>query len=316
MDGARASLPIWTDDELEEDRLRAIEVFIQRWQLTGTIPWERAFSSLEPQVMELFARSSDLLALQGTLLTNNPAFLPLLRFLSSPPVSEDDLNTLVGINVAKKRKVTIEQAERIIEVITAALDPARLPWVRDKRSPTSEERVVAVKWTTGLLALERLRTDKRMSSSRSQQELVQSTLAQSGLTFIADRTPIADLDNLPRGSFRAETVIAGEKCDFPVRLPDGRLVAIECKVSNSAINSVKRLIHETGGKAQRWRREFGERVLPAAVLGGVFKLHNLKRAQQEYRVNIFWEHDLSPMVSFLAEAQAEVLEDHLRRTKR
>ena len=41
---------------------------------------------------------------------------------------------------------------------------------------------------------------------------------------------------------------------------------IECKVSNSATNSIKRLNNDAAVKARIWRGEFGERqVVPSAV---------------------------------------------------
>lgn len=306
MSGTRASFPIWTETALDQDRLRAIDAFIERWEKTGTLPWQKTFSSLEPKVEELFALSDDLRKLDAAFVAANPSLVPLLRFLSSPPVSEDDLDTLVGQHVARRKKLTEEQARRIITVVVATMDPLRLPWLRENRVPTLQERLLALKWTTGLLALQRLGTDKRMLSSRSQQRAVQDVLTRAGLSFIPDRIPITDLDNLPRGSFKAETLLAGVKCDFPVRLHDGRLLAIECKVSNSAINSVKRLIHETGHKADAWRHEFGERIIPAAVLSGIYKLHNLRRAQDEFRIAIFWEHDLNPLTAFLEQVRQDI----------
>jgi hypothetical protein len=73
----------------------------------------------------------------------------------------------------------------------------------------------------------------------------------------------------------------------------------ECKVSNSATNSVKRLNRECGGKADAWRRSFGERAIPGAVLAGVFKRKNLEDAQTVSRLTIFWEHDLELLATFL-----------------
>jgi len=46
-----------------------------------------------------------------------------------------------------------------------------------------------------------------------------------------------------------------------VRLPDRRYMAIECKVSNSAVSSFKRLNHEALGKARRWVDQFGRRAV-------------------------------------------------------
>jgi len=111
------------------------------------------------------------------------------------------------------------------------------------------------------------------------------------------------LDDLDRGWFSSEVLLAGSKCDVPIRLKDGRLLALECKVTNSAINSVKRLNRETGGKADQWRRAFGEQVIPAAVLAGVFKLGNLVDAQDRQGIAIFWEHHLDQLFEFVASVE-------------
>jgi len=58
------------------------------------------------------------------------------------------------------------------------------------------------------------------------------------------------------------------------------------------------LIRETCGKADVWRRAFGQRVITGAVLAGVFKLKNLTEAQDEPGVALLWEHDLSPLELF------------------
>ncbi len=86
-------------------------------------------------------------------------------------------------------------------------------------------------------------------------------------------------------------------------LRDSRLLLIECKVSNSSLNSIKRLLRETCGKATQWRSGFGERAITAAVLSGVFKLRHLQQAQNDYGVAIFWERDLGPLASFVNTAR-------------
>lgn len=83
---------------------------------------------------------------------------------------------------------------------------------------------------------------------------------------------------------------------------DGRLLALECKVSNSSINSVKRLNRETGDKARNWRSAFGRQVITGAVLAGVYKLGNLISAQDDPGIVIFWEHDLAPLRDFVSES--------------
>ena len=89
-----------------------------------------------------------------------------------------------------------------------------------------------------------------------------------------------------------------DKADLVAHLFDGRLMPIECKVSNSATNSVKRL-KEAYNKAARWLEAFGKRqTVPGAVLSGVFKQHNLVQAQQT-GLTIFWAHDLGSLGDFV-----------------
>lgn len=89
------------------------------------------------------------------------------------------------------------------------------------------------------------------------------------------------------------------KADLVVQLHDARLMPVECKVSNSATNSVKRLNNDAAVKAEAWIKQFGTRqTVPTAVLSGVFKRHNLIQAQ-EAGLTIFWAHDPNPLGEFV-----------------
>ena len=89
----------------------------------------------------------------------------------------------------------------------------------------------------------------------------------------------------------------------PIRLYDGRLLALECKVSNGPKNSWKRLHREVGGKSERWRQEFGSQVVTGAVLAGVFDQSCLQAAQDQQNVFLFWQHDLAPLTEFVVSAR-------------
>jgi hypothetical protein len=85
-------------------------------------------------------------------------------------------------------------------------------------------------------------------------------------------------------------------------LRDGRLLALECKVSNGPKNSWKRVNREVGGKAETWRSQFGMQVVTSVVLAGVYHLSCLVAAQDQQKVALFWEHDLTPLAEFLERA--------------
>ncbi len=67
-------------------------------------------------------------------------------------------------------------------------------------------------------------------------------------------------------TFATQTNLGSDNADVIVRLDDGRLLAIECKGSNSEINSRKRLNKEGG--AERARLDRALRVGPDRASGG------------------------------------------------
>ena len=96
-----------------------------------------------------------------------------------------------------------------------------------------------------------------------------------GFTEVPTRS-IPTLVQAPgRGEFCGESQLGERKADIVVRLWDDRVMAIECKVSNSATNSVKRLNNDAAVKARQWVGEFGTaQMVPSAMLAGVFKTRN------------------------------------------
>lgn len=102
------------------------------------------------------------------------------------------------------------------------------------------------------------------------------------------------------GHFCGETRLAGTRADVVVHLKDGRVMPIECKVSNSTVNSYKRLVHDTGGKAAHWYNQLGRaQVIPTAVLSGVYGTANLEDVQENKGVYLFWQHRLGDLAAFV-----------------
>jgi len=62
---------------------------------------------------------------------------------------------------------------------------------------------------------------------------------------------------------------------------------------------VKRLNNDAAVKARQWLDEFGTlQTVPAAVLMGVFKTHNLQQAQNR-GLTLFWSHGLDHLTEFI-----------------
>jgi hypothetical protein len=295
-----ASPKRWTQAELEAARLAAIADFVEERSKEGIEPYRSACAESLGLIERLLAATDDLRELAtGVALAAEPDLLRIARFLTSPPTSAADLNTLAGAKVAGRTHLDIDSAMRAAGVLRSVLDPERFPWTErgSFRPPTPEERRTAMRWTAGLSAVQTIHTARRSGQSGRQQNAVAQLLIELGFERVRPRQ-ISVVGEIGRGQFMPESVVVGSKCDVPIGLRDGRLLLIECKVSNSEINSVKRLNRETENKKDTWSHAFGERAITAAVLSGVFRVQNLRDAQAN-GIAIFWERDLTPLRQFL-----------------
>ncbi|MBA2338521.1 MAG: XamI family restriction endonuclease [Acidimicrobiia bacterium] len=245
--------------------------------------------------------TDNLRRIDGDVFRDDPDVWQLLRYVCAPVLSEENFWTLVGS--PKSKVVRPAYADDAAEVIGPVIDPVRFPWVADGRDPTDVESYAAVLSTVVLLAAQRVGTGARGGASRRQEAEVAGVLEAAEYEFDESRSRVEILDDMARGTYSRERGVGGAKCDVPVRLKDGRLLAIECKVSIGPKNGWKRMNRETGGKAETWRRHFGSaQVVTAVVIDGVFDLGCLVQAQDVQSVTIFWEHELAPLARFIAEA--------------
>lgn len=229
-----------------------------------------------------------------------------LCYLTAPPISDDDLKTLAETASfsAKQLKDDPQAAYRIRNVLFGILDPKRFPWVTANRSPTATERDAAVMASAALVATQRVHTFRRGESKKRQEKRVEELLHGLGFNQLKKR-PIPNASIGPKpGEFMGETSVAGARADVVAGLRDGRLMLIECKVSNSTVNSYKRLVHDTGGKATTWYREIGRaNIVVAAVLAGVYSFANLEFAQNDKQVFLFWDHHLDDLGVFIKQCE-------------
>ena len=226
--------------------------------------------------------------------------LTAFRYLAAPPISEDDLKTLAGSTLsATALRNSQEEACRVRDIVLHLIDPHRFPWIGEDRGPTPEERERAVVASAVLVAARKVETSRRSGAKRRQEEAVKATLRNIGFGEVVPRD-IPTLDQAPGpGEFCGESKLGDTRADLVIRLHDRRAMPIECKVSNSAVNSFKRINHEAAGKARDWLRGFGDRqTVPGAVISGVFNPTNLETAQSE-GLALFWSHRLSDLTDFI-----------------
>ena len=224
-----------------------------------------------------------------------------LRYLAGPPVSDDDLQVIAEVDsiapgVLKKNP---EALRKVFGVIERVLDPHRFPWMVAGKAPSARQREAALMASAVLLAAQRIATERRNEGKDNQENRVKDYLRDQGFSEV----PALKINTIVKGpqtmQFCAECQLGARKADVVVRLHDTRLMPIECKVSNSSTNSVKRLNNDAAVKSEYWLKLFGtSQVVPAAVLSGVFKVLNLEQAQ-ERGLALFWAHDLEKLGAFI-----------------
>jgi hypothetical protein len=227
------------------------------------------------------------------------------RYLTAPPISTDDLTTIADANLTPSRlRLAQEEAARVRDIVLTILDPHRFPWVAARRKATKEEVHTAIVASAALAAASEVGTHRRNTSKKEQEQAVKDLLAGNGFKEVKTRE-IPMLTAAPNpGEFCGEARLAGTRADVVARLRDSRVMAIECKVSNSAVNSYKRIVHDTGGKAATWYDKLGSaQVIPAAVLSGVFNPGNLEDVQDNKRVALYWQHRLKDLADFVKRAK-------------
>jgi len=298
-------LPLhWTRKELAEESERSTRDF-RNERLSVSDAWDAHYKAARGKFDQLFQTLN--LLNHGEIRDADVAEAfemglgEALRYLAGPPISDDDLRVIAGVDSMAPTTLgkNPEAVRKVMEVIERVIDPHRFPWIAKGIAPTSKQREAALVASSVLLAAQRIATERRNAGKNVQEGAVREYLL--GLGFVEVRAKaITTIVNGPKeGEFCSECLLGERKADIVVRLFDTRLMAIECKVSNSATNSVKRLNNDAAVKAGYWLKLFGtSQVVPAAVLAGVFKVINLVQAQ-ERNLALFWSHDLGKLGSFI-----------------
>lgn len=296
--------PRWTKEQLTADAVAARDIFRRERLEEPLTRWKETFGQCRQKFQKLLDEYGGV----------NPANIPPaqvaaifkdglgdeLRYLAGPPISADDLKVLAETTLAPGVIARdAEAAKRILVTIVQALDPCRFPWIAENRNPTEIERISAIISSAAMITKQRVQTDRANEGKDAQEAAAKAFLIGINSKEVPPRA-INTLPDAPApGEFCGESLVGSRKADIAVRLRDGRLMPIECKVSNSSTNSVKRLNNDAAVKAAIWLREFGtKQIVPTALLSGVFKIHNLEHAQ-EGGLTLFWAHRLQALKDFI-----------------
>jgi XamI restriction endonuclease len=298
----------WTAKQLHSDAAKSAAAFRSE-RLAPTEAWKEHFTKSNQRFVALFkelgelapGRISDEALTSAYKLNLGEA----VRYLSGPPISDDDLKVLANVPSLAPGVLVRDKAKlrQVFSIIEKTIDPYRFPWVVEGRSPTKNEKAAALLASSVLIAAQRISTARRGYGKATQEALLKDFLRSLKYKEVPPAKISTIVDGPQRGEFCGESIAGGDKADVVLRLNDTRLMLIECKVSNSAVNSFKRINHEAAGKARKWLAYFGTaQVVTTAVIGGVFNINNLLRAQED-GLTLFWAHDLKKLGQFVASVE-------------
>ncbi len=299
-------IPPWSEEQIREDAETSRQEFRHHRLDEPLDKYLQAYDILCNSNTELIRNLGSVLCdpVDCSLLSEvvrDPNLRMALRYLAAPPISEDDLKTLIEDTLAwTSIRDNPEHAQKIRDVIAEVIDPKRFPWIREKRPATDKELDKAVMASTVVAASQRVQTERRSEGKRDLEGSVCSYLADCGFKKVT----VGEIKNISRdapdpGEFAINTVLGEDEADAVVVLRDHRIMAIECKVSNSELNSRKRINKEVAQNAQNWLGRFGkDQLVPSAVIQGVFKPEYLQAAQ-DLEVLFFWRHRLSDLGEFI-----------------
>lgn len=299
--------PRWSREQLSEHAAESAELFRKERLGEPLSHWVREFRLRADEFRKLVQWNGVLypaqLTPQDVVAIFEAGLGDAFRYLAGPPISADDLKTLADVgslSVANLSADNYAGATAVVDIFRATADPERFTWLDPNRAPSDIEIERVISASAALFAGQRVATTRRNTAKSVQEEAVKTFLQSIGFQPFDTPRQINTLDDAPpRGHYCSECLVGTRKADVPIRLHDGRLMPLECKVSNSAVNSIKRINNDAQVKAAIWLREFGERqVVPAAMLSGVFDVGNLERAQVGH-LTLFWAHRMDAMRDFI-----------------
>jgi len=301
--------PRWSESELETGRQRAIADFRRARMEEPLEAYIEAFEEKQATFEDLLEQTVDLsqLAAQALSILTDPRLADALRYLAGPPISLDDLKVVADVPSLSPTTLRADPAlaQRLIETVLLGVDRRRFPWIAESREPTEPERAAAILASAALFASQRVETDRRSEGKAEQENRVEELLLSERFQKVQTRVVNTLAEAPAPGEFCRESMLVTRKADVLVGLWDRRVLPIECKVSNSFTNSIKRLNNDAAIKAEVWREDLGVvNVVPAAVLSGVYKLKHLVEVQRR-GLALFWAHDLEKLADWISRTRRQ-----------
>ncbi|UWQ31304.1 XamI family restriction endonuclease [Leisingera sp. M527] len=276
----------------------------KRYYLENTDPvgeardWGHAVGEIRDAAYAALEASNYLRDFEAALKVSGSHML-IFRHLLAPPKSQDQFSLLCPewSKASEKSGNALKEEKALVtsQVLDIWKDRSIAPWLDEQRLPTQVEKALIVERIVSFIAPKLTETQKRNRLSNDQENAVIQLLKGLGWTqaksFLIDELSlIKPRTFLHKARFATATTNAQE-VDIACGLKQGIVAAMECKVTNDATNSVKR-VNDILKKAKAWKDHWGSFVETAALLQGVIKPSDVQRLTDD-GVMVFWSHDLN-----------------------
>ena len=176
----------WTTAQLTQDATTAAQQF-RAERLAVSNSWESHYTAARAKFELLFNALGNLAPDSITDDSLKEVYRlrlgEALRYLAGPPVSEDDLNVIAGVDSIAPGVLMKdpEALRKVFGVIERVIDRQRFPWMQTRTAPTDQQREAALLASSVLLAAQRIATERRNDGKRFRPYCVDGEIKLGGL---------------------------------------------------------------------------------------------------------------------------------------
>ena len=269
-----------------------------------TSEWRKVCRSVRREILKSLIETNYFRDLHGSLIRTGRHLL-VLRQLFAPPISQDQLKLILPSYPKGAEKAASRLSNAAANEFAAAFmerrDPGLTAWLGTHANPTRRQIRKLLHTLTPMISSQIFNTVRRNQMSGDQENAVESLLTEKGWVGAASVT-ISNTADLPPKHFMRNTrckssKTATKEVDVACGVSASLIMAMECKVSNDATNSVKR-VSDVMDKTKAWKEQWGGFIQTAALLQGVIAFKDVARLLDS-GVLVFWSHDMQPLSDWL-----------------
>lgn len=262
--------------------------------------WRQVCRQVRRSILRALIDTNGLRDIEAALIRSGRPLL-VLRHLFAPPISQDQMKLALPSYPKsaeiKGSRVSVKAAKEFSAAFSERRDRSLTGWLSTNSDPSRRQIRKILHTLTPMISSQIFNTARRNRLADEQEKAVEVFLAAKGWDKARSIPISGPSDILPKTYMRKtrcqSSPTAKKEVDIACGIKSNLIMAMECKVSNDATNSVKR-IHDVTDKTKSWAIQWGNMIQTAAMLQGVIAYKDVKQLLDQ-NVLVFWSHDLEPL---------------------